>query len=48
MDHPKFKNITKNDNPNNPNTIDGIEANVSAPNVLYWLISHYLHILPYK
>jgi len=31
MDHPKFKNITKNAKPNNPNTIEGIEANVSEP-----------------
>ena len=31
MDHPKFKNMTKKDNPNKPYTIEGIEANISAP-----------------
>ena len=37
---PNFRNTTKNAKPNKPNTIDGIEANVSDPKrinlIIFW------------
>jgi hypothetical protein len=38
IDHPKFRYITKNMNPNRPYTIDGIAASDSALNLIIRVI----------